>query len=172
MIVFPDLDHRDGERRPRVLSPELEADVDYAAVSTLPVLVSAPPTAAAWLARLIYLRSGGPVGPFRVFDPARSHVPFGDHLWRMIDESRLSGAPGMLFIRDVDTAGISIQIELRDWLTRDYRTRLAPRVVASTSVWLPDLIAMGRFDRFLYDRLSAIHIKLIDPADERARAVM
>ncbi len=164
MIVFF-TPHSDDEyvRGLRTLPPRLETDVDDAARTDGPVLITGDPETAAWIARLIYLRAAGCEGPFRALDPSDTERSFGDRLDRILHDSLRSGAPGVLFVRDLAAAGPGVQAELKRWLA-DVRNSngATPRLISSTSVPLEDLVETGRFDRTLLPRIARVHIRIAD----------
>lgn len=166
MIVFvaPHSDHQTPRVR-QSLPPAIEARIEEAAHADEPVLITGRTDWAAWVARLVYLRSGRCEGPFRVLDAADDPISFGDRLGRIAAETARGEAPGMIYLRDLAHAGAAAQRALNSWLA-EVPARTAPRLVASSSAPLEDRVKAGLFDPSLFQRIARIEIRLADLPDK------
>ena len=146
------------EPRNRVLAPNLEPDVNCAAVVGVPVLISAgDPDVAEWLAHLIHDRSERRSEAFVVYHPGR-----GEQL-RFLKPLLNGSGPGhgTLFVADVARADRDVQAFLRDMLSTPQPDRKAPfRIIAATTSWLFEHVERGEFHDQLFYRLNKIHISV------------
>lgn len=143
--------------RPRVLAPDLEPDVNCAAMIGGPVLITAGADMAEWIARVIHDRSSRRADPFVVYRPGR-----GNQLTLL--NSALNGSGpgrGTLFVAGVENIDREVQAHLRVLLAGippDFRVRF--RIIASSSVSLFERVQRGEFDEWLFYHLNEIHIRV------------
>jgi transcriptional regulator of acetoin/glycerol metabolism len=138
----------------------VEADVNCAARSGAPVLITATPDDALEIALVIASRSSGKCPPSVLVCDASG----GDDVVEcMTDADRsLNGvdrSPLLLF-REVQNLGAAEQKAVFDRLIdpRERRSRSSARILASSSVDLYEQVTRGAFDERLFYRLNAIHI--------------
>jgi hypothetical protein len=153
------------EPRGKVLAPSLEPDVNCAAATGIPVLISADPIVAQWIARVIHDRSERRTESFTSYHPGT-----GDQLAFL--KRLLNGwgpRRGTLFVTDVSRVKPDVQAFLRDLLAAPQSDATARfRMIAGTSKWLYQLVERGEFDDFLFYRLNKIHIRvgLVETAEQ------
>lgn len=148
---------------PEATSPmeaQLENDVELAARTRVPVLISARPELALSIARTIATRSGrAGKTAMRVCDTAA-----GDDIRAALTSSR-GGETGakesaILLLREVhllsrtDQAAVMAILDLRPLRSPDD----TPRLIATSSVSLYERVRQGAFDAALFHRLNVIHI--------------
>ena len=143
--------------RPRVIAPDLEPDVNCAAMIGAPVLITAGADMAEWLGRVIHDRSSRSGDPFVVYRPGR-----GNQL-TLLNSALNGGGPvrGTLFIAGVENISSEVQAHLRVLLAGippDFRVQF--RIIAGTSVSLFERVERGEFDEWLFYHLNEIHIRV------------
>lgn len=153
------------ERRPYV-EKELEDDVEIAARSRVPVLITAPPDRALRIARDITSRAaqGGPAGSgaLQVCDTAA-----GDDVVAALTENQPHGSMGggttTFLLKEVHMLTETEQGAMMK-LFETRRSRPVdemPRIIATSSVSLFDRVQQGSFDAKLFHRLNVIHIVVV-----------
>ena len=139
---------------------DLEDDLEIAARTRVPVLITAPPDRALSIAQAIATRND-PSGAatMRVCDSAA-----GDDVMAALAENRLQesmnrGATTFL-LREVHMLSeIEQEAVMRLLDTRPFRAvDDTPRIITTSSVSLFDRVRQGAFDERLFHRLNAIHI--------------
>jgi hypothetical protein len=141
-------------------SNDLDFEIQIAAQSSVPVLITAPPEQALAVARDIGARGrSGNALPVLICDPAG-----GDDVIAAVKEEGPETLPadavGILVVREVHALTETEQAELMTLLDdrqvrRSGRNR---RIVATSSVSLFDRVVQGTFDARLFYRLNTIHI--------------
>ena len=139
---------------------ELEDDVDIAARSRVPVLITAPPGRALSIARAITARSA-PAGGARmqICDSAA-----GDDILAALSEGRLRAAMGIgtttfvlqevHMLSEIEQEAVNKLLDTRPNRPLDDM----PRIITTSSVSLFDRVRQGAFDDRLFHRLNTIHI--------------
>jgi hypothetical protein len=138
---------------------QLEADVDIAARSRVPVLISAPPDRALTIARDIAARTAGN-------GPGRMHIcdtAAGDDVLAALTENRLKAMGGgaatfllqeVHMLSEIEQEAIMKLLDTRPTRPIDE----VPRIITTSSISLFDRVKQGAFDARLFHRLNAIHI--------------
>lgn len=148
---------------PEATSPmeaQLENDVELAARTRVPVLISARPERALSIARTIATRSGrAGKDAMRVCDAAA-----GDDIRGALTSPRggetVAGEGAILLLREVhllsrtDQAAVMGMLDLRPLRPAGD----PPRLIATSSVSLYERVRQGAFDAGLFHRLNVIHI--------------
>ena len=144
---------------PPMVSPEIEADIDLAAVCSLPVLITAPATRAASIVHAIATRVPGAIQPKIVVCKPMPEEAWVEAIARHVAER----AAHVIWISNIDRLDAPRQADLLSLL--DDRARAGgriPRIVASSAVDLYDRVDKGAFDADLFYRLNTIHIVDLD----------
>jgi hypothetical protein len=124
------------------LRPEVQADIRIATLFRVPVLITASPDTALEIAHAIAVN--------------REEVVVCDATVPKLDR----GA-GILLLREVHRLSARGQARLAALMTARHDERgITPRIVASSSVCLFDLVREGKFDETLFYRLNTIHIAI------------
>src|SRR5262245_46401844 len=136
---------------------DLEDDLEIAARTRVPVLITAPPERALSIAQAIAARND-PSGAIRICDRAA-----GDDVMAVLAENRLEDASngGTTFLlREVHMLSeIEQEAIMRLLDARPFRPlEETPRIITTSSVSLFDRVRQGAFDERLFHRLNAIHI--------------
>lgn len=145
------------------LEEQLEDDVEMAARSRVPVLITAPPERALRIARDIASRAaqGGPPGSggMQVCDTAA-----GDDIVAALAENRLKASMGggttTFLLQEVHMLSEIEQEAIMNLLDTGPTRPIdeTPRIITTSSVSLFDRVQQGAFDAKLFHRLNAIHI--------------
>src|SRR5262245_30224758 len=137
-----------------------EEDITLAAVSLVPVLITAPPADALCIVRAIAERERRG----RTREVLACDASAGDDVIGTIADNRACLATdhgtAILWIEEVHAlppCDQSALIKLLDPLS-SARAEDVPRIVASSSIALRDYVRNGRFDARLFYRLNIIHI--------------
>lgn len=142
------------------MEAELEDDVEIAARSRVPVLISAPPGHALTIARNIAARTrpAGATG-MQICDSAA-----GDDIVAALTENRLKSAMGqgrttfllqeVHMLSEIEQEAIMNLLDSRPMRPVDEM----PRIITTSSISLYDRVRQGAFDARLFHRLNAIHI--------------
>lgn len=146
-----------------VVPRELDLDVRCAADIEVPVLVTATADTAEWVAHVVHFRSGRrdhPLIGYRVTgtetDAAALFQCLQDHM---------RDHPTVL-VSDVSRLPRDAQVLLEGWLAdQSSRSTPAVRLIATSPVWLHDMVERGEFNEDLYYRLNKIHIHV--PSEAR-----
>ena len=139
---------------------DLEDDLEIAARTKVPVLITAPPDRALSIAQAIATRNNpGGAAAMRVCDSAA-----GDDVMAVLAENRLqesmnAGATTFL-LREVHMLSeLEQEAVMRLLDTRPFRALdQTPRLITTSSVSLFDRVRQGAFDERLFHRLNTIHI--------------
>jgi hypothetical protein len=139
---------------------DLEDDLDIAARTKVPVLITAPPDRALSIAQAIASRND-PAGAatIRVCDSAA-----GDDVMAALAETRLQESMNRgittFLLREVHMLNETEQEAVMRLLdTRPFRAfDEVPRLITTSSVSLFDRVREGAFDERLFHRLNTIHI--------------
>jgi transcriptional regulator of acetoin/glycerol metabolism len=139
---------------------DLEDDVEIAARTRVPVLITAPPEKALSIAQAIATRTN-PAGAaaMRVCDTSA-----GDDVMAALAENRLKASMSRgtttFLLREVHMLSeIEQEAIMRLLDTRPSRALdETPRIITTSSVSLFDRVQQGAFDERLFHRLNAIHI--------------
>lgn len=153
------------------LEAELEDDVEIAARSRVPVLISAPPDHALTIARKIASRTrpAGATG-MQICDSAA-----GDDIVAALTENRLQSAMGegrtTFLLQEVHMLSEIEQEAIMNLLdTRPTRpVDEMPRIITTSSISLYDRVKQGAFDARLFHRLNTIHIVVSSDARYNAQ---
>ena len=136
---------------------QLESDIDLAARKTVPVLITAPPGSATTIVQAIAARSHRDLIPIPTADSVGS-----DDLIIAIAEDRRTVSTGrgaILWLKDAHRLKPAQQAAVMNLLEYGVGPpHRVPRIIASSSVDLFDLVTAGEFDARLFYRLNAIHI--------------
>jgi hypothetical protein len=139
---------------------DLEDDLEIAARTRVPVLITAPPDRALSIAQAIATRNDpGGAARMRVCDSAA-----GDDVMAVLDENRLQasldGRGTTFLLREVHMlSGIEQEAVMRMLDTRLLSAiDETPRLITTSSVSLFDRVRQGAFDERLFHRLNTIHI--------------
>jgi DNA-binding NtrC family response regulator len=137
---------------------QLALDINLAAQTRAPVLISAPADCAENVARAITAFSRGWKGA----DLVVCDCAGGDSPAQIIASAR-SGTDGdqiTLLLREVHALGTADQAEVARVVGApgEARPTNAPRIISTTSVSLFDRVRKGAFDEGLFYRLNVMHI--------------
>jgi Sigma-54 interaction domain len=139
---------------------DLEDDVEIAARTRMPVLITAPLERALSIAQAIAARNDpSGAGAMRVVDSAS-----GDDVMAALAENRLresmhEGATTFLLQEVQMLSEIEQDAIMRLLDTRPSRAlEETPRIISTSSVSLFERVRQGAFDERLFHRLNAIHI--------------
>jgi len=135
---------------------QLGSDLQAAARTRVPVLISASPTSALRLAEAIAGRLSRTDHSIRIM--ACDVADGGDDLGAVLSSSEPARSPrtSILLLREVHALTQAGQTVLRGLMTK--RPPEAPRVFASSSVSLYQRMKDGLFDPELFYYLNAVHI--------------
>lgn len=142
------------------VSTELDLEIQIAAQSSVPVLITAPREQALAVALAIGARGGNGSGlPVAFCDPAGGD-DFVAAARDVGPETSPADAMGILVVQEVHSLSVTQQAKLMTLLDdRQVRRSLrSRRIVATSSVSLFDRVAQGTFDARLFYRLNSIHI--------------
>ena len=137
-----------------------EQDITLAAMSLVPVLITAPPADALCIVRAIAARERRG----RTREVLTCDASAGDHVIGIIADNRVRIATdhgtAILWIGEVHALTPRDQSALIKLLAplNSGREEDVPRIVASSSIALRDYVLSGRFDPRLFYRLNIIHI--------------
>jgi transcriptional regulator of acetoin/glycerol metabolism len=146
------------------LDSQLEDDVEIAARSRVPVLISASPDRALKIAREIADRAAraarnGATARMQICDSAA-----GDDIVAALTENRLKAAMGegtttfllqeVHMLSEIEQEAIMRLLDTRPMRPLDE----TPRIITTSSISLFDRVKQGAFDARLFHRLNAIHI--------------
>jgi transcriptional regulator of acetoin/glycerol metabolism len=138
---------------------QLALDIQVAAKTKAPVLISAPADCAVNVARAIAAFAS----VWKAADVVVCDCAGGGDLGAAVASARAgSGEPdtAILLLREVHALGETEQAEMARVFTElgDGRLHGAPRIISTTSVSLFDRVLEGAFDERLFYRLNALHI--------------
>ena len=134
----------------------LAPDIEIAAKSGLPVLVSGRPAAALTIARAIAAAASlDPVRDVRILDAVSAE----DLLMTLTAQTADPGKGAILVLREVHRFSPSQQADVAEMLAlgREHPS-VKLRIVATSSVSLLDHVVDGTFDERLFYALNAVHI--------------
>jgi hypothetical protein len=146
-------DVMDGQEQMTASVEDLALDIQVAAGSEVPVLISGAPERTVAVARIIVargarLRRAGP--------PPFDRTSDLESITAISATNKVYGGSTVL-LPEVQTLRWDEQMALANVLSRSVRR---VRIIATTSVDLFERMMIGRFDRTLYWRLNTIHIIL------------
>lgn len=157
------MEHRDWKTR--VLAPDLERDIDCAARSRAPVLITATDDTSTWLAELICQRSGAPPDTIVEIDASEDPEEAEQELRRRAAPRQVSARPVTLLIKGLHRSERFVQRRLRELLSAEGTDR--PRIIAASAANLLDEVRSGAFDELLFYRLNVLHL-VVDGSEARA----
>ena len=144
------------------LEAEIEDDVEIAARSRVPVLITAPPDRAMSIAHDIALRAAQD-DPSGFVDLQVCDTSAGDDVAAALDESRMKALMGggtTILLREVHMLSEVEQAEIMKLLDSRPSRPIdeTPRIITTSSVSLFDRVQQGEFNEQLFHRLNVIHI--------------
>jgi hypothetical protein len=138
---------------------ELEDDLEIAARTRVPVLITAPPDRALSIAQAIATRNDpAGVASMRVCDSAAGDDVMAALAETRLEESMNGGTTFLLrevhMLSETEQEAVMRLLDMRPFRAVDE----VPRLITTSSVSLFDRVREGAFDERLFHRLNTIHI--------------
>jgi hypothetical protein len=146
---------------------DLGEDIQIAAVSDLPVLISGPPAASREVAFELDRQSGAACGSVDVIDcRQQGAINAVSYLTREASCGSVA-RPRILLLQEVHALAPHEQSQLAEHIAQLCAgSRPAIRILSSSSVWLYERVRHHAFNEDLFYRLNAIHVVI--PRDQWA----